>query len=197
MNPFKSNLRFKSVNAPKKHHYIVYSEAYTQNGKVSFGKLDELITLELIDLCREAKLIVIYGHAKSGKSIITKTLSKELNNRPYIFSDDYLNKGHKDILYQIFDEVLKHEQVIVEGCEMPRFLKYGIKRQIFADIVIHVECNFSTIRYSYNRDGEGHKLNKVINFNKMLDTIFLSWHEEIRNTKYKKPIIVYMNTSIT
>ena len=58
---------------------IKYSDKYKQPNKAEFGKLNDLITDELVNLCKDKKRIIIYGHAKSGKILIAKELSRLLN----------------------------------------------------------------------------------------------------------------------
>lgn len=50
---------------------------------------------------------------------------------------------------------------------------------------------------SYQRDGEAHKINNVINFNeKVIDKIFYEWYEiQLKYYSNKLPEIIKINTS--
>lgn len=179
---------------------IDYSTVYHQTKKAQYGKLNELITDELINLCRDKKYVVIYGHTKSGKVVIGKCLANALN-RKLIISDDYKYLGWVENMYHIRRLIkLTDEPLIIEGVQSGRLLRKGIQHNdFFADIVIHLEINRHSLTIAYKKSGEGHKLqgNKVYNFNeKMLDKIFLEWYQ-LQKKFYpdKMPIIINMNTS--
>lgn len=189
-NPF-------SYNASK----IEYSDRYKQPKKAEFGKLSELITDELIELCKDKKYIVIYGYTKSGKVIVGRELAKALNRR-LIISDDYIPEGWKVNMYVIRDIIRKNpdEMIIIEGVQSGRLLRKGVENgDFFADLVIHIEINDESTEFCYIRDGEGHKLKggKVHHFNKnILDKIYYEWHEmQSRFYPDKMPEIILMNTS--
>lgn len=178
---------------------IDYSKEYKQNEKADFG-VKNLITNELIELCKNKKYIVIYGHTKSGKVAVGKLLSEALNIR-LIISDDYKYLGWKRNMYHI-REIVKStdEPLIIEGVQSGRLLRKGVQfNDFFADIVIHLEINKESLSTAYIKDGEGYKLkhNKVFNFNKhILDNIFFKWYEMQKNIYPEKmPIIINMNTS--
>lgn len=178
---------------------IDYSKDYHQTEKAEFG-IKNLITSELIELCKNKKYIVIYGHTKSGKVCFGKLLSEALGVK-LIISDDYKYFGWKQNMYHI-REIIKstNEPLIVEGVQSGRLLRKGVEfNDFFADIVIHLEINQQSLSIAYQRDGEGYKLrhNKVFNFNKhILDNIFFKWYE-MQKTYYpeKMPIIINANTS--
>ena len=178
---------------------IEYSKDYHQTEKAEFG-VKNLITKELIELCKGKKYIVIYGHTKSGKVAVGKLLSEALNIR-LIISDDYKYLGWEKNMYHI-REIIKStdEPLIIEGVQSGRLLRKGIQlNDFFADLVIHLEINKQSLSIAYQKDGEGYKLkhNKVFNFNKnILDKIFFEWYY-LQKQYYpeKMPIIINMNTS--
>ena len=74
---------------------------------IEFGKLDELITDELINQCLDKHRIIIYGHAKSGKILIARLLAEKLKRKLIIteqnkllnkFSATHLEKSKKKYL---------------------------------------------------------------------------------------------------
>lgn len=180
---------------------IQYSNEYNQPIKAKFGNLTELVTDELIELCKNANYIVIYGHTKSGKSLLTKCISEKLENRKYIFSDWYKHLGFKQNMYAILRLILNNsnnEKMIIEGIQMSRLLRKGVQlNNFYPDIVIHIVCNYETIKYAYIKDGERHKLrnNLVLYWNNMIDKIFLDWYNLIKFSD-KKPKIIKIDTSI-
>lgn len=178
---------------------IDYSKDYHQTQMADFG-IKNLITNELIELCRGKKYIVIYGHTKSGKVLFGKLLSEALGIR-LIISDDYKYLGWKQNMYHI-REIIKStdEPLIIEGVQSGRLLRKGVEfNDFFADLVIHLEINNESLSIAYQRDGEGYKLrhNKVFNFNKhILDNIFFKWYEMQKNNYPEKmPVIINVNTS--
>lgn len=178
---------------------IDYSKDYHQTQRADFG-IKNLITNELIELCRGKKYIVIYGHTKSGKVLFGKLLSEALGIR-LIISDDYKYLGWKQNMYHI-REIIKStdEPLIIEGVQSGRLLRKGVEfNDFFADLAIHLEINNESLSIAYQRDGEGYKLrhNKVFNFNKhILDNIFFKWYEMQKNNYPEKmPVIINVNTS--
>lgn len=177
---------------------IIYSNKYIQPKKAEFGKLNDLITDELIDLCKTKKRIVIYGHAKSGKILIANKLSKKLNYK-LIVSDDYIYLGFKESMYHIKDLINEtKEPLIIEGVQTSRLLRKGLEmNDFYADLIIHTEINTESLIIAYNNDNEGHKINNVINFNeKVIDKIFYEWHDmQLRYYPELMPEIININTS--
>ncbi len=176
------------------------SELYSQAEKAEYGKLNALITPELISVAKKSKHILIYGHTKSGKVIIGRKIAEALGC-DLIISDDYKRLGWSKSMYFIKDKLLldkyKDKQVVFEGVQTCRTLRKGVLRDdYYPDLVIHIKCNYSSIASCYIYEGEGYKLkgDKVKNFNsKMLDKIFYEWW--LRLPEEKKPIILEMDTS--
>lgn len=182
---------------------IRYSQLYTQPFNASFGNLENLITPELIDLCQDAKYIVIYGHTKSGKSLLAKELSRKLNDREYIFSDWFQHLGFKDAMYYILKEIqFNDKQLIIEGIQMSRLLRKGLQmNNFYPEVVIHIECDYETVKYAYIRDGEKDKLRQdgrfIKHWNGMIDKIFYEWYLNLQYVQIEKqPTIIKINTSI-
>ena len=178
---------------------IHYSKEYHQTEKADFG-VKNLITEELIDLCKNKKYIVIYGHTKSGKVAVGKLLAEALGVK-LIISDDYKYLGWEKNMYHI-REIIKStdEPLIIEGVQGGRLLRKGVQfNDFFADLVIHLEINKESLSKAYINDGEGYKLrhNKVYNFNKhIIDNIFYKWYFMQKELYPEKmPIIINMNTS--
>ena len=163
---------------------IDYSHEYHQTEKAEY-RIKNLVTQELIELCKNKKYIVIYGHTKSGKVLFGKLLSEALGVR-LIISDDYKYLGWKQNMYHI-REIIKStdEPLIIEGVQSGRLLRKGVEfNDFFSDIVIHLTINKQSLCIAYQKDGEGYKLrhNKVFNFNKhILDNIFFKWYEKQKN----------------
>lgn len=161
---------------------------------VAFGKLDSLITDELINQCLDKHRIIIYGHAKSGKIIIARLLTERLN-RKLIITDDYMEYGFKESMYIIKEEIENiKEPLIIEGVQTPRLLRKGLEyNDFYCDMIIHLECNEESIEQAYINDNEEYKLNKVYSFNQILDNIFQEWY--LNMPIEKMPLIVKLNTS--
>jgi len=180
---------------------IIYNhELYQQKHKATYGELSNLITDDLIDLCKKSKHILIYGHTKSGKVLLGKLLAGKLGC-DLIISDDYKYLGWSNNMYYVKEHLLqkkyKDKQVIYEGIQTCRALRKGVQLDdYYPDMVIHVTCDYNCIEKCYYRDMEGHKLKggKVKIFNeKVLDKIFFDWWEIL--PKNKRPILVNIDTS--
>ena len=174
-------------------------DLYRQTKKAEFGKLDMLINDDLINICKKSKHIIIYGHAKSGKVLLGKKLSKIIGC-DLIISDDYMHLGWADNMYHIKELVqtkYKDKQVIFEGVQTCRLLRKGVQlNDYYPDLVIHVTCNYKSIAQCYRNDRVAYKLKggKVKRFNeKILDKIFFEWWEIL--PEEKRPKIINIDTS--
>ena len=165
--------------------------------KVEFGKLDVLITDDLINECLNKHYIIIYGHAKSGKILIARLLSEKLK-RKLIVTDDFIHYGFKECIYVIREKIKEiNEPLIIEGVQTARLLRKGIEmNDFFADLIIHLECDEQSIEQSYINDGEINKIPQIHKFNQTIDKIFEEYKylQEI-NYPEKKPQIITLNTS--
>ena len=175
------------------------TELYNQEEKAEFGKLKMLITPELINLCKNSKHIVIYGHSKSGKVIIGNLISNHLKCN-LIISDDYMHLGWSENMYHIkelLQNKYKEKQVVFEGVQACRLLRKGVQlNDYYPDLVIHVTCSYECIEQCYFNDGEEHKLKggKIKRFNeKILDKMFFEYWDILPIEK--RPIILNLNTT--
>jgi len=161
----------------------------------------DLITPQILNFCKPMNTIVVCGFTKTGKIAIAEKLSKELNRKLFI-SDDFQYVKPEESLYEFIKNISPYHQqrvpIIVEGILCFRLLRKGIQEGIFfPDLIIKTKCDEKTIRYFYDKDGEGHKANRAISFNKGLDTI---WNEYLnllnKNPWFKKPQFIELNTSL-
>lgn len=167
--------------------------------------MDNLITPDLINHCKQFNAIVICGFTKTGKIKIAKTLSESLNMKLFM-SDDYLYTNHVDALYHLINDILPYYNnkipIIVEGTQCFRLLRKGLQeKNFYPDLIIRTECNEATIRLCYNNDGEGHKIDKALIFNKGLNTTWNNYKELLKieidnNPNFKPPQYIEINTSI-
>jgi hypothetical protein len=160
----------------------------------------DLITPELIEICKDKKLIVVCGYTKTGKVTIAKKLAEELN-RKLLKSDDYQmfeEQSLEMLMNDVIDSLKRKEQIIVEGILCFRLLRKGMEQMnILPDMLIKTECNEETIRHFYEKDGESSKIDRALSFNKGLDKI---WKDYL-NLLYYSPYIIppeyiELNTSI-
>jgi len=101
MNDFSFNNFFERRQISEERAKIEYNkELYTQKHNAEFGKLDMLVNDELINLCKNSKHIIIYGHSKSGKVILGRLISKKIGC-DLIVSDDYMYLGWSNNMYYI------------------------------------------------------------------------------------------------
>ena len=129
----------------------------------------DLVTPQLIEFCKPMKTIVVCGFTKTGKIAIAEKLSKELNRKLFI-SDDFQYVKPEESLYEFIKNISPYHQqrvpIIVEGILCFRLLRKGIQEGIFfPDLIIKTKCDEKTIRYFYDKDGEGHKADRAISFN--------------------------------
>ena len=180
---------------------INYSKDYKQINRSVYG-VTNLITEDLISICKGRKHIIIYGHSKSGKVMLARKIS-EILKCDLIVSDDYMFLGWSDNMYYIknlLQTEYKEKNVIFEGVQTCRLLRKGVQlNDYFADLVIHITCNYESIVESYYRDGQAYKLKggKVKRFNELiLDKIFFEWHN-LQNIHHPDimPIIINIDTS--
>jgi uridine kinase len=161
----------------------------------------DLVTPSLIELCVPMKTIVVCGYTKTGKVTIANKIAAKLN-RPLFISDDYQSLGHEESLNYLLKETYKHQisnsPIIVEGILCFRLLRKGIKEtSFFPDLIIKTNCDERTIRHFYNKDNEGHKIERALAFNKGLNTIWEEYQDLlIANPWVKKPKFIELNTSL-
>lgn len=155
-----------------------------------------LITPQLIDRCKPMKIIVVCGFTKTGKAIIARELAKQLK-RPLVESDDY---GFEAYEYFVKDSLnlVRQMPVIIEGVLSFRLLRGGIKDNTFVpDLILKTNCNEATIRHFYEKEGEGRKINRVLAFNRSLNTIWEDYLEERSLLPWIKfPEYLELNTSL-
>ena len=131
---------------------------YVQTAKAEYGNLDELVTQDLVDYAKTCQTIVIAGYPRSGKSILTKTLSV-LTEIPYVFSDDYIDNCSSvpEATYQLMSDIIDNsEPMIFEGTLVSKALSMA-KGSVDADLAIFVNCDSNCVEYCYMQADEGYK----------------------------------------
>lgn len=193
-----------------------YSNKYKQSTKARYGKLQELITEDLLQTCREGKHIAVLGPAGSGKVSITKTIAERLNIS-YSFSDDYVQdlvqendfspnrlvingKGdYRESIYHMLENVRNfNNSLIYAGMGVPRLLRAGLRDHNYVpDIVIVVECDEITLEYSHTMRGDMHKLKHNLAAHKGNLKVIKEWNDSLqRNILIPYPTILKIDTSI-
>jgi len=137
-----------------------FSSRYKQTIRAEYGKLKELLTEDLLQVCREGKHIAVLGRAGSGKVSITTTIAERLGYN-FSFSDDYVSGlplptdfrtnrlqvnqtgDFKTSIYHMLENVTNYGgNLIYAGMGVPRLLRAGLRDKGYVpDIVIVVECN--------------------------------------------------------
>lgn len=157
----------------------------------------DLVTPELIEYCKQFKIIVVAGFTKTGKYPIAKKLADSLN-RHMIVSDDFGLQNFEDFKRTAQIAYIKQTPVIIEGVMNFRLLRKGLEENtFFTDLIIKTNCNEATIRHFYEKDGEGDKIARVLSFNKGLNTMWDEYRATLRNNpSLKRPVYLELNTSI-
>lgn len=160
----------------------------------------DLITPELIETCKDKRLIVVCGYTKTGKVTIAKKLAEQLD-RKLLKSDDYQmfeEQSLEMLMNDVIDSLKRKEQIIVEGILCFRMLRKGIEQMnILPDMLIKTECNEETIRHFYEKDGESFKIERALSFNKGLNKIWLDYINLLYYNPYIiPPEYIELNTSI-
>jgi hypothetical protein len=160
----------------------------------------DLVTPQLVKYCSTKPIIVVCGYTKTGKVTIAKKLAMELS-RKVIISDDYQVFGNEDSLQYFMEDVLKcfrnNIPVIIEGILCFRLLRKGLQLNNFTpDLIIRTNCDEDTIKYFYNKEGEGSKINRALSFNKGLDKIWGDYLLLLKSTSMRKPDYLELNTSL-
>lgn len=143
------------------------------------------------------KTIVICGFTKTGKVLIAKKLAESLKRR-LILSDDYGFENYTSFYNDVLNLHNQRIPLIVEGVLCFRLLRKGLKEDIFhPDLILKTECDESTIRHFYQKDGEGDKIDRVLSFNKSLNTIWEEYLNEFNTIPWlRKPAYGELNTSL-
>jgi hypothetical protein len=161
-----------------------------------------LVTPQLINFCTPLNSIIICGFTKTGKITIAKKLANSLN-RHLLISDEYINNyGYDNSLEKLIEDIkyFKNHNIpfIVEGILCFRLLRKSAKlKSFYPDLIIKTECDNKTISYFYNKDGENHKLERALIFNKGLNTIWNEYKEILKNDPFlPSPKFLSLNTSL-
>jgi hypothetical protein len=157
----------------------------------------DLVTPQLINYCIPMNTIVICGFTKTGKVLIAKKLAENLKRR-LILSDDYGFENYTSFYDDVINLYNQKIPIIVEGVLCFRLLRKGLKEDTFhPDLILKTECSESTIRYFYQKDGEGDKIDRVLSFNKSLNTIWEEYLNEFNTIPWlRKPAYGELNTSL-
>ena len=157
----------------------------------------DLVTPELIEHCKQFKIIVVAGFTKTGKYPIAKKIADSLN-RHLIVSDDFGLQNFEDFKRTAQIAYVKQTPIVIEGVMSFRLLRKGLEENNFyTDLIIKTNCNEATIRYFYEKDGEGDKIARVLSFNKGLNTMWDEYRATLRNNPtLKRPVYLELNTSL-
>ena len=162
----------------------------------------DLVTEDLTSYCRNFPIIVICGYTKTGKVTIARELSKQLN-RPLLESDDYIDyQNRENSLYLFMDAIIPYidtnTPIIIEGISCFRLLRKGIQLyNFFPDLIIKTKCNNYTISYFYEKDGESHKIEKALSFNRGLNKIWDEYRKLLLdNPHVKRPQYIELETTL-
>ncbi len=161
----------------------------------------DLITQKIVDYCKPLTLIFVVGYTKTGKITIAKELSKQLEDRTLLISDDYIsNYGHEQALNMLERDMNEYyysgTHIIIEGILGFRLLRKMVKNGYhLPDMVIKTECNKETISYFYEKEEPGKNLNSVFGFNSGLKKIWIETLETVYSQN-RKINVLKLNTSI-
>lgn len=193
-----------------------FSNKYIQTQKAEYGKVQQLISEDLLRVCKEGKHIAVLGPAGSGKDSITETIAERLDIN-FTFSDDYVSSlpqktdfrvkrlkvnqrgDYKTSVYHMLENVINHKgNLIYSGMGVPRLLRAGLRDHNYVpDIVIVVECNEITLEYSHNMRGHMHKLKSNLSAFKGNQKVLNEWDSSLqKNILLPYPTIIKIDTSI-
>lgn len=104
--------------------------------------------------------ILIIGYPNSGKTTLFETLSKIDENpmRFYLKTDDYKNLNYREQLYVIMEELVGHEDWIIEGVQGYRLLRKYVqleKAELKPDQIIICESESRTPDSKHDRMCKG------------------------------------------
>ena len=136
----------------------------------------DLVTPQILTICEKSPIVVVCGFTKSGKITIARKISNHLKRRLFI-SDDYTIYGPQEAMYVLLKDIVyetnRKHPFIVEGVQCFRLLRKGMQEGgFYPDLIIKTKCDEKTIRHFYNKDGEGHKTDRALSFNKGLDKVW-------------------------
>lgn len=134
----------------------------------------------MIDIPPDAKVIAIAGLSNTGKSTLAKKLFSDWH---VIHTDDYISTPQADrarFLITLLNLRGDEEPVVVEGCEVGRILRTGLREGTWQpDVVIWCERV-----YDDRTKGDG-------TFNKGLTTIFREYLSMRISAGQEHPRIIY------
>lgn len=159
-------------------------------------KPGDLVTQDLLDMCSRCKSIVVLGYTKTGKLPIAKKISSELNI-PLLIADNYQNLDDP-LEYFMHDTLAYHsyeKPVVIEGILSFRLLRKAFDKGFVPDLIIKTECSENTIKHFYEVEGEGHKIPRVIAFNKGLNKIWNDFLEKLDGSP-KQPLFIKLTTTL-
>jgi len=138
--------------------------------------------------------IAVIGYSCSGKTTLTHELARLYPEMKVVHTDEYQANGFTAAMYQIMDDVMTMDDVIVEGIHTYRLLRKGVEtNKLHFDAVIEckTEQEKRILRYTSERDAN--KLNSLPAFDKSLDKIY-SDYKKMSEAVGKVPKIITYTT---
>ena len=133
------------------------------------------------DLDIKGKNVLIIGFPASGKTTLAELLNSE--NHTLIHSDDYMQFGFKESLYELLKDLENIEgNTIIEGVMGYRLLRKGVElNSYYPDVVLELKVTEATVRRRY-LDRDTKKLNGALSMCKSCTKI-LGDYEKLTNTR--------------
>lgn len=136
--------------------------------------------------------IAVIGYSCSGKTTLTHELAKAYPDFEVIHTDEYQADGFKAAMYQVLDDVLKFDNVIVEGCHTYRLLRKGVEtNKLHFDAVIECKTDPDKRLNRYKTERDPSKLASLPAFDKSLDKIFKDYISMAQKAGRTPKIITY------
>lgn len=134
--------------------------------------------------------IAVIGYSCSGKTTLTHELAKLYPEMKIVHTDEYQADGFHPAMYAVMEDVLKMDNVIVEGIHTYRLLRKGVEtNQLHFDAVIECKTDPEKRMNRYRTERDPAKIQSLASFDKSLDKIFKDYMSMCGERKPK--IITY------
>jgi adenylate kinase family enzyme len=131
------------------------------------------------------KNVLIIGPPASGKTTLSKELSKRPNDHVLLHTDDYIPHGYEQALYVLMEDMKKLQcNTIIEGVLGYRLLRKGVQLNCYyPDLVIEMQITAEQQARIYQQERDAKKLQYLKGFAATHQKILNDYFELIGDRK--------------
>ena len=140
------------------------------------------------------KNVAIIGWPSSGKTFLSKELAELYPDHKIFHTDDYMNLGYRQSMYQCMEDVLCADgSTIVEGVQCYRMLRKGVeKSSYYPDVIIEIKIDEFHLEKVYSDERSNVDIDHVY---KMIRNNRKVFEDYLKMDNYRKPLHVVVENN--